>query len=209
MVPLVLRAPLERGGIGRQLPWQFKLKRTGPGPWLGRGQPEPVLALLGPRRVWTHLGEDGKESASNEGDPGSLPGSERAPGGEHGNPLQVFLPGKSHGQRSRAGCSPWGHKESHTTERLTHSGEPGTRECGSSQGAGGQVCVLVFELPVQGEAPLLSIVGQEGGQRVDLAERRAGCHCVTGKKGDWCGDAPRANPSLTPSLPRTQIPALL
>ena len=33
-------------------------------------------------------------------------------------PTPVFLPGKSHGQRSLAGYSPWGHKESHTTERL-------------------------------------------------------------------------------------------
>ena len=28
----------------------------------------------------------------------------------------VFLPGKSRGQRSLVGCSPWGHKESDTTE---------------------------------------------------------------------------------------------
>ena len=28
------------------------------------------------------------------------------------------LPGKSHGQRSLAGCSPWGLKESDMTERL-------------------------------------------------------------------------------------------
>ena len=28
----------------------------------------------------------------------------------------VFLPGKSHGQRSLADCSPWGRKESDTTE---------------------------------------------------------------------------------------------
>ena len=34
-------------------------------------------------------------------------------------PSPVFLPGKSHGQRSLAGCSPWDHKESDTTERLT------------------------------------------------------------------------------------------
>ena len=27
-------------------------------------------------------------------------------------------PGKSHGQRSLVGCSPWGHEESDTTERL-------------------------------------------------------------------------------------------
>ena len=31
----------------------------------------------------------------------------------------IFLPGKSHGQRSLAGYSPWGHKESDTAERLT------------------------------------------------------------------------------------------
>ena len=30
-----------------------------------------------------------------------------------------FLPGKSHGQRSLAGYSPQGHKESDTTEQLT------------------------------------------------------------------------------------------
>ena len=30
----------------------------------------------------------------------------------------VLLPGKSHGQRSLVGCSPCGHEESDTTERL-------------------------------------------------------------------------------------------
>src|SRR5574340_1103377 len=33
----------------------------------------------------------------------------------------VFLPGESHGQRSLAGYSPWGCKESDTTERLAHT----------------------------------------------------------------------------------------
>ena len=33
----------------------------------------------------------------------------------------MFLPGESHGQRSLVGYSPWGHKESDTTERLTHT----------------------------------------------------------------------------------------
>ena len=37
----------------------------------------------------------------------------------NGNPLQgKSLPGKSHGQRSLVGCSPWGLQESDTTERL-------------------------------------------------------------------------------------------
>ena len=31
-------------------------------------------------------------------------------------PTPIFLPGKSHGQRSLVGCSPWGHKELDTTE---------------------------------------------------------------------------------------------
>ena len=30
----------------------------------------------------------------------------------------IFLPGKSHGQKSLVGYSPWGHKESDMTERL-------------------------------------------------------------------------------------------
>ena len=34
-------------------------------------------------------------------------------------PTPVFLPGKSHGQKSLAGYSPWGHKESDMTEELT------------------------------------------------------------------------------------------
>ena len=34
------------------------------------------------------------------------------------HPTPVLLLGKSHGWRSLVGCSPWGHKESDTTERL-------------------------------------------------------------------------------------------
>ena len=34
------------------------------------------------------------------------------------HPTPVFLPRKSHGQRSLVGYSPWGHEESDTTERL-------------------------------------------------------------------------------------------
>ena len=45
-----------------------------------------------------------------------------------GDPLEdtaVFLPGESHGQRSLASYSPWGCKESDTTEQLTHTTETG------------------------------------------------------------------------------------
>ena len=34
------------------------------------------------------------------------------------HPTPVLLPGKSHGQRSLVGCSPWGREESDRTERL-------------------------------------------------------------------------------------------
>jgi len=34
-------------------------------------------------------------------------------------PIPVFLPENSHGQRSLAGYSPWGCKESDTTEQLS------------------------------------------------------------------------------------------
>ena len=34
------------------------------------------------------------------------------------HPTPVLLPGKSHAQRSLVGCSPWGHEELDTTERL-------------------------------------------------------------------------------------------
>ena len=34
------------------------------------------------------------------------------------HPTPRLFPGKSHGRRSLVGCSPWGHKELDTTERL-------------------------------------------------------------------------------------------
>ena len=43
----------------------------------------------------------------------------RSPGGGHGNPLQYFCLENSHGQRSLAGYSPWGHKELDMTKQLS------------------------------------------------------------------------------------------
>ena len=47
-----------------------------------------------------------------------LLGREKSPEEGNGNPTPVFLPGKSYGQRSLVGYSPWGCKESDTIERL-------------------------------------------------------------------------------------------
>ena len=43
-------------------------------------------------------------------------------------PTPVCLPGESHGQRSSAGCSPWGCKESDTSEQLSIQYEAQTRK---------------------------------------------------------------------------------
>ena len=50
-------------------------------------------------------------------DVGSIPGSVRWPGGGHGNPLQYSYLENPRGQRSLAGYSPWGRKESDMTEQ--------------------------------------------------------------------------------------------
>ena len=48
-----------------------------------------LLPLLCSSLFWGFPGgSDGKESVCNAGDPGSIPGSGRSPGGGHGNPLQ-------------------------------------------------------------------------------------------------------------------------
>ena len=53
----------------------------------------------------SHSGSDGKESASNAGDLGSIPGSGKSLWRQEWQPTPVFLPGKSHGQRSLVGYS--------------------------------------------------------------------------------------------------------
>ena len=64
-------------------------------------------------------GSDGKESTSNGGDLGSVPGLGRSSGEGHGNPFQYSCLENPYGQRSLEGYSPWGCKESDTTERLS------------------------------------------------------------------------------------------
>jgi len=64
-------------------------------------------------------GSNGKESACDVRDLGSIPGSGRSPG--EGNSTPAFLPGEFHRQRNLAGYSSWGHKKSDTTERISLS----------------------------------------------------------------------------------------
>ena len=89
---------------------------------------EKVKHLRGnirPAPSWDLVFSDGsvsKESTCNRGDPGEavlIPGSRRYPGGGKWQPTPVFLPGKSHGQRSLADYSWKGCKESNTLEQLS------------------------------------------------------------------------------------------
>ena len=57
----------------------------------------------------------GKESTCNAGDPRLIPGLGRSPGEEEGYPLQFS---------GLENSSPWGRKESDTTERLSLSPSP-------------------------------------------------------------------------------------
>ena len=71
------------------------------------------------RYIYIHIGfpgsSAGKESARNAGDPSLILGLGRSPG-EGNSSRFVELPGEVHGQRSLAGYSPWGCKESDRTE---------------------------------------------------------------------------------------------
>ena len=68
-------------------------------------------------------GSEVKVSAHNAGDLGLIPGPERSPGEGNGNPLQfsclenpIEEEEMGYRWRSLVGYSPWGHKESDTTE---------------------------------------------------------------------------------------------
>ena len=60
-------------------------------------------------------GSASKESTCKAGDLGLIPGLERFPWRRKWQPIPIFLPGKSHGQRSLAGYNPWGCKELNMT----------------------------------------------------------------------------------------------
>ena len=70
-----------------------------------------------------------KKSTCNEGYWGSIPESGRSPGEGNGYPLQYSCLENPHGQRSLAGCSPWGRREPDMTEGLTLRGFPGVTMC--------------------------------------------------------------------------------
>ena len=61
-----------------------------------------------------------KNPPANAGDTGVTHSLGRSPGEGNGNPLHYFSPGKYYGRRNLTGYSPWGCKESDTTQRLNN-----------------------------------------------------------------------------------------
>ena len=78
-------------------------------------------------------GSDGKACVCNAGDPGSIPGLGRSPGGGNGSPLQYSCLKKSHGQQSLVGYCPWGCRESDMTSLSLSDGK-------DSGGNAGDLC---------------------------------------------------------------------
>ena len=66
-------------------------------------------------------GSGGKASTCNAGNLGSIPGLERSPGEGNGNPLSILVWKIPTTEEPGGLYSPWGRKESDTTERLTHT----------------------------------------------------------------------------------------
>ena len=84
--------------------------------WKTRGKQMGRKQVVGPPR-----GHSGKESACQSWRRKTRmidPGLKKIPWRRAWQPTPVFLPGESHGQRSLAGYSPWGHKESDKTRTL-------------------------------------------------------------------------------------------
>ena len=59
---------------------------------------------------------------------GFNPWVQKNPWSRKWKPTPVFLPGKSHGQMSLVGFSPWGHRDLNMTELLTHTGGASGKE---------------------------------------------------------------------------------
>ena len=72
------------------------------------------------------------------------------------HPTPVLLPGKSHGQRSLVGFSPWGRYESDMTERLHFHFSP---SCIGERNGNPLQCVLAWRIPGIGESGGLPSMG--------------------------------------------------
>ena len=80
------------------------------------------LYIVSHSRLHLPSGVEVKNLPANAGDAGLIPAwVGKIPGSRKWQPAPVFLPGTFHGQRSLVDYSPWGLKESDTTEHMCHA----------------------------------------------------------------------------------------
>ena len=121
----VLPAALSHGHPSRRCRHAHRARAPGRAPaTMPTGQHPPgaeqqASTLTGPhpRNLNPTRGSPTKTAVEDTGGDFFLLNSQ-SKGEGNGNPLQLLLPGKSRGRRSLVGYSPWGRKESDTTERL-------------------------------------------------------------------------------------------
>ena len=104
------------------------------------------------------------------------------------HPTPALLPGKSHGQRSLIGYSPWGHKESGTTERLHFTS---LHPC---------VCLVAHLCPTFCDPMDCSPTGFS--VRGDSPGKNIGVSCL------WPLSEYLPNPSIEPRFPILQVDTL-
>ena len=126
----------------------------------------------------------GKDSACSAGILGSIPELGRTPGGGHG--------GEFHGQGSLAGYSPWGRKESDTTEWLTHTHtviEEGYSLEGKKVERGHRRIpgdlVILWKLGAAKKKKKSNNQGKENRANRAIFVRGCVCVCGQGREGGW------------------------
>ena len=114
-----MRDPKKLRKLLCRLMWLSSSNFMFPKTWMRKTaeSPEPSVSS-GTCRVRGTMVKNPSANAGDARDAGSIPGSGTSCAGRYGKPTPVFLPGKPHGQRSLAGYSPWGHKESNPTEHM-------------------------------------------------------------------------------------------
>ena len=118
-IGMYILLPIKSGFLGSSTGKESACNAGDPGSIPGlRSSPKERDRLPTPVFLGFPGDSDGKESTYNAGYLGLIPVG-KIPWKKTWQPTLVFLPGKSHGQRSLAGYSPWGHKESDMTEQLS------------------------------------------------------------------------------------------
>ena len=112
---------------------------------------------------WASLVAQIVESSCNVEDPGLIPGLGRSPGGGHGNPFRYSCLENPHGQKSLAGYSPWGHKESDTTEQQIYTSTICLRAYGQKVIRHFQSTLSAMNLPSAAPMTLIFSVTQGSG----------------------------------------------